>query len=169
MNLVVIKNNQATTSSNKVAEVFGKRHDLVLRDINRLVGQLRECSDFNLLKNEEIGFNLSSYKDKSNRRMPAYEITRDGFTLLAMGFTGAKALQFKLKYIQAFNEMEEKLKNKVAVSDKKSGKIDDMELLRCLYAWHYTKNEEDTLKLRELNDENYRMKSKLVQLQALLK
>jgi Rha family phage regulatory protein len=54
---------------------------------------------------------LDSYKDSTGRVLKQYLLTQDGFTLLAMGFTGAKALEFKLMYIKAFNEMKKELED----------------------------------------------------------
>lgn len=71
---------------------------------------MREQQDFSPLKNEEAKFAVANYKDEQGKLRKQYIITRDGFTLLAMGFTGSKALKFKLQYIQAFNAMEAKLK-----------------------------------------------------------
>lgn len=72
--------------------MFEKRHDNVIRDIKAL-----ECSkSFNLLNFEEV-----KYEDNKGREYPEYLITRDGFSFLAMGFTGAKAAEFKEKYIAA--------------------------------------------------------------------
>lgn len=96
-------------SSRKVAEVFNKRHDNVLRDI--------ENAKQDLLKIEEmptgfaqINFMPNAYKD-NGRKYPEYLLTRDGFTLLAMGFTGKKAMAFKVAYINRFNEMESFIRN----------------------------------------------------------
>lgn len=91
-----------TTTSLDIARHFGKLHNEVLRRIANLLEQLP--TDFT-----ERNFALSEYTDDSGRKLPAYRITRDGFTLLAMGFTGKKALQFKLAYIDAFNRMEAQL------------------------------------------------------------
>ena len=75
-------------SSLTVAEVFEKRHDAVLRDIKNL-----DCSaDFNLHNFVEI-----KYKDSKGRKQPCYNMTKDGFVFLVMGFTGSKALEWKLK------------------------------------------------------------------------
>jgi len=85
----------------QVAEKFEKRHDNVMRDIR------------GLLKNEETQqmFKLSSYIEKQNgQKYPMCYMNRDGFSLLAMGFTGKKALNWKIQYIKAFNTMEEILK-----------------------------------------------------------
>ena len=94
---------KAVVSSRKVAEIFNKRHDHVLRDIQNLVKLLPEFG-------EPIKyFSPSTYKDRG-KRYPEYILTRDGFALLAMGFTGKKAIAFKIAYINEFNEMEKKLK-----------------------------------------------------------
>lgn len=101
--LVQIINNQPKTTSPIIARVFEKRHG----DIIRSVESLEIPTEF-----KERNFALSSYKS-GKRTYPMYEITRDGFTLLAMGFTGKKAMQFKLAYIDAFNKMEKALMNTV--------------------------------------------------------
>lgn len=110
-NLVEIsKNKQAVTTSIRVAEVFGKRHDNVMKSVNRLIGELRAQEDFTHLKNEVSRYMVGEYTDSTGRKLKQYIMNRDGFTLLAMGFTGKKALEFKIKYINAFNEMEAKLR-----------------------------------------------------------
>ena len=82
------------TTSLIIAEIFGKRHDAVLRDIQNL-----DCpSDFNLHNFGEI-----SYTDSMNREQRAYEMTKDGFSFLVMGYTGAKAAKFKVDFINEFN------------------------------------------------------------------
>lgn len=100
-NLVSIANGKPMTTSNKVAEVFGKNHKDVLRIINGL--EIPE-------ETHRRNFAPVEVKDKKGELRKAYTITRDGFTLLAMGFTGAKAMKFKLAYIEAFNAMEEQVK-----------------------------------------------------------
>ena len=102
-NLVQVGNNgQLVVSSRQVAEHFGKRHDNVITDIR------------GLLKNQETSslFFKSTYIHHQNgQEYPEYLMNRDGFSLLAMGFTGKKALEWKLKYIQSFNDMEQHIKN----------------------------------------------------------
>ncbi len=101
-NLVQISDNQVVTTSILVSSVFGKEHKNILSRIrNEDIP-----ADFN-----RLNFKPVTYLDKKGEVRPMYEITRDGFTLLAMGFTGKKAMQFKIKYIAAFNEMEAKLKD----------------------------------------------------------
>lgn len=90
------------TTSLIVAQVFGKEHKNVLRDIENL-----SCSDtFNRLNFERI-----SYKDARNREQQAYQITKDGFSFLVMGYTGDKAGQFKEMFINEFNKREMMLKS----------------------------------------------------------
>lgn len=83
------------TTSRKVAEVFGKRHSHVIEALENLMVENSTVKSM---------FTLSTYKVRG-RDFKQYLLTQDGFTLLAMGFTGAKALEFKLAYIQAFNDM----------------------------------------------------------------
>lgn len=104
-NLVSVNNGKIVTTSLQVAEVFNKLHRHVLRDIRNL-----ECSSIF----QESNFGLSFYHSKllngGYKKQPMYYITRDGFTFLAMGFTGKIAARFKEAYINAFNEMENKLR-----------------------------------------------------------
>lgn len=98
-------NDQAVTSSLLIAEKFGKSHDNVLRDIRNLIKG-------GVLKNDETPmFEETTYINEQNKQAyPMFLMNRDGFTLLAMGFTGKKAMQFKLEYIKAFNSMEAQIK-----------------------------------------------------------
>ncbi len=97
---VQISNDQIITTSTDIAKCFGKHHRNVLRKIESL-----DCSaEFNVLN-----FELVEYEDGKGELRPMYRITKDGFVYLAMGFTGAKAAQFKEAYINAFNQMEKQL------------------------------------------------------------
>lgn len=103
--LVELQNGVVTTTSLQVAETFGKNHRHILETIDDYLkaGVAEKSADL---------FHESSYIHPQNKQTYRQVImNRDGFTLLAMGFTGKKALQFKLRYIQAFNEMEQELKN----------------------------------------------------------
>jgi Rha family phage regulatory protein len=91
-----------TTTSLEVAQHFSKQHKDVLEKIAALSREVGP--EFT-----ERNFPPSEYNDSTGRALPAYRLTRDGFTLLAMGFTGKKALAFKLAYIDAFNRMEREL------------------------------------------------------------
>lgn len=91
---------EAVTTSMNVAEVFGKQHKNVLRDIKEL-----DCSE----EFRKLNFELSEYTDSNGRKLPMYTMTRDGFTFLVMGYRGKKAAKFKEEYIKAFNRMEKEL------------------------------------------------------------
>lgn len=105
----VNKEEVTVVTSLDVAETFGKEHKNVLRDIRNL-----ECSEeFGRLNFERI-----SYKDILNRNQEMYYITRDGFTLLVMGYTGEKAMKFKEAYIKQFNAMEKALLGKIREREK---------------------------------------------------
>ncbi|ENU1310952.1 Rha family transcriptional regulator [Escherichia coli] len=97
---IAIVDGQAVTSSLAVANFFSKRHDDVLKKIRTL-----ECSASFTARN----FSVSDYTDCTGRKLHCYQITRDGFAFLAMGFTGKRAAQFKEAYINAFNQMEKSL------------------------------------------------------------
>lgn len=99
--LVMMKDKQAVTTSLVVAESFGKQHKNILRDIKNL--------EKDVLNFEQM-FIEGETEDSYGRSRKMYYMNRDGFTLLAMGFTGKKALQFKLQYIQAFNQLEQQAK-----------------------------------------------------------
>ena len=101
MNLVEVRNQQAVTSSQLVAEVFKKQHKDVLRAIENIKAE--NCAVTPM-------FFESTYTAGTGKAYKMYYINRDGLSLLVMGFTGKKALEWKLKYIEAFNQMEEKLK-----------------------------------------------------------
>lgn len=87
------------TTSLKVSEVFEKDHRHVLESIRNLIAE-KSAAKF---------FKETSYKSRG-KEYPMYEMDRDGFSLLVMGFTGDKALKWKIKYIEAFNSMESELK-----------------------------------------------------------
>ncbi|EOT9032491.1 Rha family transcriptional regulator [Escherichia coli] len=105
---IAIVDGRAVTTSLAVANYFTKRHERVLDRIRNL-----ECS----AEFAEHNFVLSGYTDASGRKLPCYQITRDGFAFLAMGFTGKRAAQFKEAYINAFNQMEKQLSKPSVPSD----------------------------------------------------
>lgn len=102
-NLVIMHNKQAVTTSLQVAENFGKNHRDVMEKIRNMSAE--NSAVLNMFVEDE-------YTNSQNKPQPMYYMNRDGFTLLAMGFTGSKAMEFKLKYIDAFNQMEEQIKSK---------------------------------------------------------
>ncbi len=107
----ISKTEMTVVSSLDVAETFGKEHRNVLADI-RGIEESISSAEFSAL------FYLDSYKALNGKTNPMYLMTRDGFTLLAMGYTGEKAMQFKLAYIKQFNAMEELLKGKLIEREK---------------------------------------------------
>ena len=100
-NLVTVVNENVVVSSREVAEHFGKQHKHVLDAIDNLVAENSATKNMFLEQTRE-------YRGRDFR---FYLMNRDGFSLLVMGFTGAKALEWKLKYIEAFNTMEKELSN----------------------------------------------------------
>lgn len=95
-----MQSGEPVASSRQIADNFEKRHDHVMRDIDAMK---KDVPNFG-----EMFFETTA-PDSYGREQRAYLMNRDGFTLLAMGFTGKAALEWKLKYIAAFNEMEKKL------------------------------------------------------------
>ena len=93
------QNGEPVASSRQIAESFGKEHKHVLDSIKNLVAENSAAKSM---------FYETTFENRG-KQYPMYLMNRDGFTLLAMGFTGKAALEWKLKYIQAFNEMEKKL------------------------------------------------------------
>lgn len=117
---VVMKDGHAITTSLAVADVFGKQHKNVLQAINSL-----DCP-------EEFGrlnFQPGSYLDANNQSRPMFDITKNGLTLLVMGFTGDKATQFKIAYIQRFDDMESALRKPVE-SPRPKVEMDEAEFWR---------------------------------------
>nr|DAN89711.1 MAG TPA: KilAC domain protein [Caudoviricetes sp.] len=102
MNDIILstQNGEPVVSSRQIAENFDKNHRDVLRAVDNLKEDVRNFAQM---------FFESTEPDSYGREQRAYLMNRDGFTLLAMGFTGKAALEWKLKYIAAFNEMEKKL------------------------------------------------------------
>lgn len=98
--LVIIQNRKVVTTSLQVAETFEKEHKNVIQSIKNLAAENSATKNM---------FHEDTYENRG-KQYPMYYMNRDGFTLLAMGFTGKKALEFKLKYIEAFNRMEQQLK-----------------------------------------------------------
>ncbi len=100
---------RAGCTSLDVAETFGKEHKNVLKDIRNL-----NCSD----EFRWLNFEQSSYMNAQNHEQPMYYMTRDGFTILAMGYTGELAMKFKETYIKQFNAMEATLRGKLIEREK---------------------------------------------------
>lgn len=101
--IVFEQDGRALTTSREIADYFGKAHKDILRAIRDTLEQLEQTPEGAEFSGRN--FAPAEYKDEQGKPRPAYVLTRDGFTLLAMGFTGAKAMQFKVAYINAFNRM----------------------------------------------------------------
>lgn len=104
---VKIRNGKAVTTSIEVANYFGKLHKNVIRNIESL-----DCS----LEFNQLNFELVDYIDSKGEKRPMYEMTKNGFIFLVMGFTGKKAAQFKEAYIAEFDKMESELNSAIAVT-----------------------------------------------------
>ncbi|EMR0715665.1 Rha family transcriptional regulator [Escherichia coli] len=109
---IAIVDGQAVTSSLAVADFFSKRHDDVLKKIRIL-----DCSPEFCARNFAETSILVRQPNGGTRKLPCYQITRDGFAFLAMGFTGKRAARFKEAYINAFNQMEKQLSKPAVPSD----------------------------------------------------
>ena len=99
-------NDTARVDSLFVASAFEKNHKEVLRDIRRITADDSGLS----VEFRQRNFAPSYYHNKQNKKQPCYYLTRDGFTMLVMSYTGAKAMKFKEMYIKRFNEMEQFIK-----------------------------------------------------------
>lgn len=95
-----VSNGKPVTTSKIIAEVYGKQHKNVLRDIQNLL----ESAEI-----DQLYFEPTSYTDTFQRQQPMYLIDRDGFMLLVMGFTGDEAMKYKIGFIKAFNAIETEL------------------------------------------------------------
>ena len=103
-------NGELVVTSRQVAEEFEKEHSKVIRTIENLFQGIAKSGD-----TPSKYFIMDSYENEQNKqKYIQYLVTQRGFSLLVMGFTGAKALEWKLKYIEAFNKMEQAIKNPYA-------------------------------------------------------
>lgn len=107
----VNKEEVTVVTSLDVAETFGKEHKHVLEDIRR-IGENLSTAEISAL------FYEGTYTASNGKKNPLYLMNRDGFTLLVMGYTGEKAMRFKLAYINQFNQMESLLKRKMVEREK---------------------------------------------------
>ena len=107
--LVIMKDRQAVTTSLNLAGSFEKRHADVIRVIEEKINSAQNCVQYQNM------FAEGEYKDKSGKSNKMYYMNRDGWTFIAVGFTGRKADSFKLKYIEAFNQMEQHIKQQAQI------------------------------------------------------
>jgi Rha family phage regulatory protein len=123
--IFVDSHDTARVSSLYVADCFEKEHRNVLQDIKRITApESGLSSEF-----RELNFQLSSYRTQQNKKQPCYFMTRDGFTMLTMGYIGQKAMKFKELYIKRFNEMENFIKTLVSARKEFPLLTDNIKLL----------------------------------------
>jgi len=116
--LVVIENDRPITTSRLIAKTFGKQHAHVLRDLQNL-----GCSD----EFSQSNFGLAEFYDRQGKPRPEYHVTKDGFTMLAFGYIGEKAMKFKEMYIKRFNEMEGEIRERdLKALPQHAGKVEKM-------------------------------------------
>lgn len=152
--LVYRKENQVLTNSRLVAMKFNKRHSNVIRDIEELLSKLPENErklNFELLE-EDV-----EISNGGSKKLKFYAMTETGFTLLVMGFTGEKAIQFKLEYIAAFNKMKEIIRR----SSLPSYQIDDP--IKRAEKWIEEQKEKKALEIKvgELSVENKELEKRI--------
>lgn len=123
--LVIMHDKQAVTTSLVLSEAFEKEHSKVIRTIETKLKMTEAKNGLSEM------FAESTYTDRSDKQNKMYYLNRDGFTFIAMGFTGRKADEFKLKYIEAFNLMEEQIRNQSLQAQNQS--TDDLKRANLLY------------------------------------
>lgn len=140
---VFVANAQVMANSTAVAAYFEKRHDHVLRTIDEIIGDLPKPGEV---------FHETSYVARNNATYRSYNMTRDGFMLLVMTFSGERAFKHKLRWIEEFNRMEAELR-KAAVAVVPQKKLPsgvalmaiDRALERMLGRWELSQSSEQAL------------------------
>lgn len=144
----VIKNEkgQLVVSSREIATNFNKDHKHVLESISNLINGVDE--------NSADLFIESKYQHPQNKQWyKEYLLTRDGFSLLVMGFTGAKALEWKLKYIKAFNKMEEHIKSQAINTSELSPELQMFKQIFDTVAKQQLENKQMKEEIKETKEE----------------
>ena len=146
------KSNQPLTNSKLVAEVFEKPHDNVLKAIRKIL-------QGGIVKNDETPmFEETTYINEQNKQSyPMFIMNQDGFTLLAMGFNGKKAMEFKLKYIEAFNAMKRQIEQ-----NKPSVPQNYLEALKSLVKSEEEKQQQETI--LTISKENMELGNKITEM-----
>lgn len=111
LDLVFISDKEVMTDSLLVAKAFGKRHDNVIRDIERVAADIADIST-------HLKFEVSGYRDATGRKLLKYNLCKDALMLLIMGYGGKKAMSIKIKYINAFNAMYKYITEQVSLQDR---------------------------------------------------
>jgi len=120
---IIMHGQRAYATSRDVAKHFGKRHDHVLRDIENIVNPAPKSGGWIDAEKDTVdhfsalNFERSNYVGEDGKEHPMFEMTRDGFAFLVMGFTGAEASIWKIAYIEAFNRMERRIRADVKRND----------------------------------------------------
>lgn len=141
LGVFVDNHDTARVDSLFVAELFEKNHKEVLRDIRKITDPLSGLSE----EFRQRNFVPSSYRNQQNKKQPCYYLTRDGFTMLVMGYTGQKAMQFKELYIKRFNEMESMIKSLIMARQEFPLLTDNIKLLHESPKPYHFSNECDML------------------------
>ncbi len=151
--LVSVKNGVATTTTKLVADKFNKQHRLILDSAKRI---MKEHPEFG-----RANFSASSYTSDQNKVLDCFDITKDGYMMVAMSLTGADAMKWKVDFINAFNKMLKKLDDGYSVMDKCNDIIKDLECDKGLASIHgkglanWKKQKKDHMqKVLELKDES---------------
>jgi len=135
--LVEVKKDKIFCKSNVVGDVFKKEHKNVLRDIEKV---LKNCSK----EFSQLNYELSTYKVRG-KEYPCYNLTKDGFVLLAMGYTGKEAMKFKELYINKFNEMERILTSQRFARVEFKDLTDNIQLVHEEPKFYHFSNEADLI------------------------
>ena len=124
--LVFLKRDEALADSLMVAEMFNRRHDDVVRSVEKIIERNKELIDNRTFSDISRQFIRTHYKDEQGRTRVKYLMNKDGFALLVMGFNGLKAHEWKIKYIDAFNKMQKIIMEKQTtawIETRQQGKL----------------------------------------------
>lgn len=130
LDLVFINDKEVMTDSLLVAKAFGKRHDNVIRDVERVVADIADIST-------HLKFEVSEYRDATGRKLLKYNLCKDALMLLIMGYGGKKAMQIKINYINAFNAMYAYIQNTLKSKQEKHFEaVRKFESKKAEMSWH---------------------------------
>jgi Rha family phage regulatory protein len=124
--LVFIENNKAVTDSLAIAEVFGKEHKNVKRDIENQIEKLMDANEIEFIR---LNFERNTYLDSRGRTQEKFNLSEEAFTIIAMSYVTPEAMKMKVKFIQEFKRMREQIENnKVKILDDRQIRIESMRL-----------------------------------------
>jgi Rha family phage regulatory protein len=161
-NLVFIQNEEVLTDSLTIAEMFGKEHKNVKRDIEETLVKLDELKNTNEIADLEINFNTLkferiSYQDSLNRTREKFILNYDAFVLVTMSYTTQRAMIVKMKYINDFNRMKEELTKTIRLEQPKS----QAEIIAMLAQY----NVEQERKIKAIETETLRNSTRIEQIE----